>query len=276
MTLRHILAAGSLLAALAFGGLAHPETITAANGSGPVACVSVTVSTGETRCAQAVVTIDSAGAATSAAAPVGAGTAAAAHRVTLASDDPAVASLSVLDDWDETDRAKVNLIPGQVGVTGGAGAVAASTPRITLASDDPGVTNLALVAASGSVLDDWDETDRAKVNLIAGQAGVTGGAGAVAANTVRVVVAGSDFVNVTTNTDTVVKASPGTFKGISVNSIGTSSSATVYNNTTCTGAKIGTYQTLVMSSLTFSINASVGICVTTAGAAAADITLIFE
>lgn len=37
----------------------------------------------------------------------GAGTAAAASRVTLASDDPAVASLSVMDDWDSTDACKV-------------------------------------------------------------------------------------------------------------------------------------------------------------------------
>lgn len=49
--------------------------------------------------------------------------------------------------------------------------------------------NLAAIAASASVLDDWDETDRAKVNPIVGQAGVQGGAGAVSANTQRVVIA---------------------------------------------------------------------------------------
>ena len=113
-------------------------------------------------------------------------------RTTLASDDPAVASLSVLDDWDESDRAKVNLIAGQAGVTGGAGVVAANTPRITLASDDPAVAQLLLIAASLSVLDDWDETNRAAVNTIAGQVAVTGGAGVVAANTQRVTLASDD------------------------------------------------------------------------------------
>lgn len=65
------------------------------------------------------------------------------QRTTLASDDPAVASLAVLDDWDESDRCKVNVISGQAGVAGGAGAVGATTQRVTLASDDPAVAALA-------------------------------------------------------------------------------------------------------------------------------------
>ena len=84
---------------------------------------------------------------------VGAGT----LRLTLAADDPAVGALQILDDWDESDRAKVNVIVGQAGITAGAGAVAANTPRATLASDDPAVAAL-------QVMDDWDESDRAKVN----------------------------------------------------------------------------------------------------------------
>src|SRR5262245_49825604 len=39
--------------------------------------------------------------------------------------------------------------------------------------------NLAGAATSLAVLDDWDESDRAKVNLIVGQAGVQGGSGGV-------------------------------------------------------------------------------------------------
>ena len=94
--------------------------------------------------------------------------AAGTKRVTLGSDDPAVVALQILDDWDESDRAKVNLILGQAGITGGAGAVGATTPRITLASDDPGVVALQLIddivhsgdvplskyAVIGAVLDD--------------------------------------------------------------------------------------------------------------------------
>jgi len=50
-------------------------------------------------------------------------------------------------------------------------------------------TNSAAIAASLSVVDDWDESDRAKVNPIAGQAGVAGGSGTVGATTQRVVLA---------------------------------------------------------------------------------------
>jgi hypothetical protein len=66
----------------------------------------------------------------------------------------AAASLSVVDDWDESDRAKVNPIVGQAGVAAGAGAVGATTQRVTLASDDPAVAALQLLdnAVSGNEL----------------------------------------------------------------------------------------------------------------------------
>lgn len=49
----------------------------------------------------------------------------------------AAASLSVLDDWDETNRAAVNTIAGQVGVQGGSGIITALTQRVVLATDQP-------------------------------------------------------------------------------------------------------------------------------------------
>lgn len=64
------------------------------------------------------------------------------QRVTLASDDPAVTSLAVLDDWDESDRAKVNLIVGQAGVAANTGAASATTLRTVSASDDPAVVGI--------------------------------------------------------------------------------------------------------------------------------------
>lgn len=73
---------------------------------------------------------------------------------TLAEQQTQTASLSVMDDWDETDRAKVNIIVGQAGITAGAGAVAANTPRVTHASDDP-------VTTSVQLLDDAIITDNA-------------------------------------------------------------------------------------------------------------------
>ena len=54
---------------------------------------------------------------------------------TLAEQQTQTASLSVLDDWDETNRAAVNLIASQVGVQGGSGAVSANTQRVVLATD---------------------------------------------------------------------------------------------------------------------------------------------
>lgn len=44
-------------------------------------------------------------------------------------------SLAILDDWDESDRCKVNPIAGQAGVQGGSGGVSATTQRVVLATD---------------------------------------------------------------------------------------------------------------------------------------------
>jgi hypothetical protein len=47
----------------------------------------------------------------------------------------AVTALQIIDDWDESDRAKVNPIAGQAGVQGGSGAVNSLTQRVVLATD---------------------------------------------------------------------------------------------------------------------------------------------
>ena len=47
---------------------------------------------------------------------------------------------------------QVSLVPGQTGITAGAGAVAASTPRMTLASDDPAVAALQASQKGASTL----------------------------------------------------------------------------------------------------------------------------
>lgn len=87
---------------------------------------------------------------------------------------------------------------GTIAYTGGG--VEANALRVTIASDSTGLLSVddngasltvdnAAMEASLSVLDDWDESDRAKVNPIAGQAGVQGGAGASTALTQRVAIA---------------------------------------------------------------------------------------
>ncbi len=64
---------------------------------------------------------------------------------TLAEQQTQTASLSVLDDWDETDRAKVNLIVGQAGIAAGTGTDGVTVPRVTLA------TNVALPTGTNSI-----------------------------------------------------------------------------------------------------------------------------
>ena len=62
----------------------------------------------------------------------------------------------------------------------GQAAMAASMP-VVIASNQTSVpvteASAAAIAASASVLDDWDESDRAKVNPVVGSAGLAGGAG---------------------------------------------------------------------------------------------------
>lgn len=58
-------------------------------------------------------------------------------------------AVEIMDDWDESDRAKVNPIVGQAGVAAGAGSVSATVQRVTLASDDPVTTAI-------QIMDDWD------------------------------------------------------------------------------------------------------------------------
>lgn len=50
-------------------------------------------------------------------------------------------AVEIMDDWDETDRAKVNLIAGQAGVDGNSGVKSAKTVRVVLATDQPSLTN---------------------------------------------------------------------------------------------------------------------------------------
>lgn len=98
----------------------------------------------------------------------------------------------------------VKLYLGTVAVSTGAGAVGTGVPRTTLASDDPAVASLAII-------DDWDESDRAKVNPIVGVAGVAAGSGVVGTTTQRMVLAtdvglpaGESFLGTTGEAGTVI------------------------------------------------------------------------
>jgi len=59
------------------------------------------------------------------------GDASAANQATM------ITSLQIMDDWDESDRAKTNPIVGSAGVAGGTGTDGATVQRVTLATDIP-------------------------------------------------------------------------------------------------------------------------------------------
>lgn len=59
----------------------------------------------------------------------------------------------IMDDWDESDRAKVNLIVGQAGVAANMGTVGATTQRVIEASSDTGAgTKVSVGSSSTSVV----------------------------------------------------------------------------------------------------------------------------
>ncbi len=77
----------------------------------------------------------------------------------------------------------------------------------TEAKQDTQITSLAAIQTAVETMDDWDESDRAKVNPIVGQAGVQGASGTVSANTQRVVLATDVALPAGTNTIGTVNVS---------------------------------------------------------------------
>jgi hypothetical protein len=107
------------------------------------------------------------------------GAATAANQVTM------IASLSVMDDWDDSNYANVNVNIAGTDIVGGAGAVASGVQRVTLASDDPAVVSL------GS-LDNAVDGNYLNVNANIAGTDMIGGAGAVASGVQRVTLASDD------------------------------------------------------------------------------------
>lgn len=86
------------------------------------------------------------------------------------------------------------------------------------------------------------------------------------------------YVNITTLTSTVVKASPGFFHAFIVSTKGaTANTATVFDNTTCTGTKIATIDTTVAgTTYIYDVTFNTGLCVLTATGTAGDFTVSFN
>lgn len=88
--------------------------------------------------------------------PTGAATEASLATVATNTGNAATA-LQVLDDWDESDRAAVNVISGQVGVSAGSGINDAATQRVALVTDvglPTGTNSIGTVLAGGETAHD--------------------------------------------------------------------------------------------------------------------------
>ena len=99
--------------------------------------------------------------------------------------DAVAASLSVLDDWDDSNYANVNANIAGTDIVGGAGAVASGVQRVTLASDDPAVTSL-------GNLDNAVDGNYLNVNMNLDGSDAQAGEGAISATTQRVTIATDD------------------------------------------------------------------------------------
>lgn len=86
------------------------------------------------------------------------------------------------------------------------------------------------------------------------------------------------YNNITTATTTVVKSGAGILRRVIINSLGTvASTATIYDNTAGSGAKIGTLNTLaLLGGLTFDVAFTTGLTIVTTGTVAPDITVIYQ
>ena len=93
-------------------------------------------------------------------------------------------AVQIVDDWDESDRAKVNVIVGQAGIAAGTGVDGATVPRVSLA------TNVALPAGTnllGKV--GIDQTTDGTTNKVA-----VGGAAAIVSSRKVTAAAGTAIV----------------------------------------------------------------------------------
>jgi hypothetical protein len=144
--------------------------------------------------------------------------------VTEASAAAIATSLAILDDWDESDRAKVNLIVGQAGIAAGTGTDGATVPRVTLA------TNVGLPAGTSNIGD----VDVLTVPEVA----------AVAASVIN--STSSDGGTALTNGAQAIKASAGRLLGYFVFNPNAVTSYVQFYNTASGSVTVGTTNPLFM------------------------------
>ncbi len=126
------------------------------------------------------------------------------QRIVIATDDvntsaintstsASATSLAALDNSVDGNYLNTNMNIAGTDVDSNSGNKSAASQRVVIATDDVNTaainTSTSGAATSLAIIDDWDESDRAKVNPIVGQAGVAAGTGNVSALTQRVVIA---------------------------------------------------------------------------------------
>ena len=189
----------------------------------------------------------------------------------------AVWALVRYPDADNTAAYVDSIVVKFLNASGNAVAVSAANPEpvtvtnaasITIGAEylkDAGGVNLAAVDASG----------RVAMQLPPNAAQEAGGNLASIATDLTPFT----YTNIPTSTSTIIKAAPGVFAGLAINTAGTLSSAVIYDNTTCAGAaKFGTFSTVAQGQVIYPPTAAVtGICVTTADTGgAANITVLWR
>ncbi len=89
--------------------------------------------------------------------------------------------------------------------------------------------------------------------------------------------AGASAYNTSANTAGYqVKSGAGILRGVTVNTVGTTSSATFYDGTSTSGTKLATMSTLSQTSLTYDVSFTTGLFVVLAGGVAADVTIRYN
>ena len=88
----------------------------------------------------------------------------------------------------------------------------------------------------------------------------------------------SSYSHISTNTSTAIRTGATELHTITLNSVGSGSTATIYDNTTCTGAVVAVIDTSKQTgtSQRFDALLNTGLCVLTAGTSAADITVMWH
>ena len=121
------------------------------------------------------------------------------QRVTIAHNDSltkatvrAMTALEIMDDWDDSDLANVNLNIAGTDVAANAGNNDAYTQRVTIARDDSLIKAAIRIITAVEVIDDWDDSNLANVNINVAGTDVAAGSGDLSAQTPRISVANND------------------------------------------------------------------------------------